>query len=176
MSLPFVGGDGLILLEDTRQQEGKHKNINAYCKRMGIQVVRKCLSNGDYMLSEDGETPCGNIAVDTKMDILELCKDVMSSDHRRFRDCCVRAQEAGVQLIILVEEVPPFGKIDLWEVPIWKSSNQWHRYGDPMTRVDPKALRKALLTMTMKYGVKFRFCTRRQSPSRVIKYLKGEFQ
>lgn len=44
-----------------------------------------------------------------------------------------------------------------------------------MTRVDPRAFRKALLTMTVRYGVKFRFCTRRQSPARVIKYLKGEF-
>ena len=107
---------------------------------------------------------------------MELCKDIMSSDHRRFRAECVRAQELGIQLIILVEEVPPFGKVDLWEVPRWKSSNQWHRYGDPMTLVDPKALRKAMLTMMMKYGVKFRFCTRRQSPARVIKYLKGEFE
>ena len=100
----------------------------------------------------------------------------MSSDHRRFRAECIRAQLMGIQLIILVEEEPPFGKVDLWEVPRWKSSNQWHRYGDPMTMVDPVALRKALVTMTKKYGVKFRFCTRRQSPSRVIKYLTGEFK
>lgn len=106
---------------------------------------------------------------------MELCKDVMSSDHRRFRAECIRAKEAGIQLIILVEEFPPYGKVDLWEVPIWRNSNRWHRYGDPMTRVDPRVFRKALITMTVKYGVKFRFCTRRQSPSRVIKYLKGEY-
>ena len=161
----------MILLADTRQQEGKHKNIEAYCNRMGIEMVRQKLDIGDYMI-QDGLP----ISVDTKQDILELCTNVMSSDHRRFRDECIRAKAAGIQLIILVEEVPPYGKIDLWEVPIFRSSNRWHRYGDPMTRVDPRALRKALLTMTRKYGVKFRFCTRRQSPSRVIKYLKGEFQ
>lgn len=176
MPLLFKGGDGLILLEDTRQQEGKHKNIEQYCRNNGIQVVRKCLPCGDYMLSDDGENPAGNVIVDTKQDMLEICKDIMSNDHRRFRRQCERAKELGLQLFILVEEVPPFGKVDLWEVPRWKSSNQWHRYGDPMTLVDPKALRKAMLTMMMKYGVKFRFCTRRQSPSRVIKYLKGEFE
>jgi ribosome-associated protein len=128
------------------------------------------------MLSEDGENPVRNVSVDTKMDIMEICKDVMSSDHRRFRAECIRAQLMGIQLIVLIEEEPPYGKIDLWEVPRWKSSNQFHRYGDPMTLVDPKTLRKALITMTKKYGVKFRFCTRRQSPSRVIKYLTGEFE
>ena len=182
MPLPFMGGDELYLIEDTRNQVGKHKNIDDYCRRNGITIVRQCLSVGDYMLSEglqdeDGDfIPVGNITIDTKANIMELLKDVMSNDHRRFRAECVRANEQGLQLIVLVEEQPPFGKLDLWEVPRWKSSNQWHRYGDPMTRIDPKVFRKALITMTQKYGVQFRFCTRRQSPARVIKYLKGEFK
>lgn len=166
----------MILLEDTRQQAGKHKNIDLYCKRHGIKVVRKCLSVGDYMLSEDGENPSGFVSVDTKMDLLEISKDIMSIDHRRFRAQCERSKDMGIQLIVLIEEVPPFGMVDLWEVPRWRTSNQWHRYGDPMTRVNPRALRKAMETMTGKYGVKFRFCTRRQSPVRVIKYLNGEYK
>ena len=129
------------------------------------------------MLSEDGENPCGNISVDTKESILEIAKNVCSSrDHKRFRAECIRSQLLGVKLIVLVEEELPYGRLDLWEIPRWKSSNEWHRYGDPMTLVDPVALRKALITMTKKYGVQFRFCSRRQSPGRVIKYLKGEFK
>lgn len=174
MPLPFTGGGGLILLEDTRNQKGKHKNIEDYCRRTGIQIVRKCLSVGDYMLSEDGVNPIGDISVDTKMDLLELSKDIMSNDHRRFRQECIRAKDMSIQLVILVEEYPPYGKVDLWEVPKWQSSNKWHRYGDPMTLVDPRALRKAMITMMVKYGVQFQFCTRRQSPARVIKILKGE--
>ena len=165
----------MILIEDSRNQVGKHKNIADYCRRKGIPIVRKCLSVGDYVLSEDGENPINNISVDTKADCMELLKNVMSDDHRRFRDECIRAKEQGIQLVVLIEEALPFGKLELWEVPRWKSSNQWHRYGDPMTKVDPKAFRKALLTMTVRYGVKFRFCSRRQSPARVIKYLTGEY-
>lgn len=161
----------MVLLCDTRQQEGKHKNIEQYCRRHGIEMVRQKLDVGDYMI-KDGLP----ISVDTKQDILEICKDVMSSDHRRFRAECIRAKALGIQLIILTEQEPPFGKLDLWEVPRWKSSNKWHRYGDPMTMADPNVLRKVLLTMTAKYGVIFRFCNRRQSPSRVIKYLTGEFK
>ena len=166
----------MYLLCDTRQQEGKHKNIERYCQRNGIQMVRKKLDCCDYMLSHDGETPAGSIGVDTKQDMMEICKDIMSNDHRRFRSQCIRAQEAGITLIILVEEDIPYGMVDLWEVPRWESSNQYHRYGDPMTLVEPRTLRKAMETMTEKYGVQFRFCSRKQSPQRVIKYLKGEYR
>jgi len=160
----------MILLSDTRQQEGQHRNVEAYCKRMGIELVRQKLDVGDYML------PDGKISVDTKQDILELSHNVMSADHRRFKAECIRAQEQGIQLIILVEEIPPFGRLDMWEVPKFRTCDRFHRIGDPMTLVHPAALRRACITMQIKYGVKFRFCTRRQSPARIIKYLKGELQ
>ena len=53
----------MILLSDTRQQEGKHKNIEAYCRRMGIEMVRQKCEVGDYMF------PDGNISVDTKQNL-----------------------------------------------------------------------------------------------------------
>ena len=162
----------MILYEDTRNQVGKHKNIEAYCKRNGIEIVRQCLSVGDYMLDPVN----GKVSVDTKFSIMELSKDIMSRDHIRFRSELIRAQEQGIQLVVLIEEIPPYGKRDLWEVPRWTSSNQFHRYGEPMTKVDPRALRKAMLTMWRKYGVEFEFCTRRQSPARVIKILKGDLR
>lgn len=160
----------MTLLEDTRNQVGQHKNVEAYCRRMGIEIVRQCLNVGDYML------PGGTISVDTKADILELSHNVMSSDHRRFKAECVRAQEQGIQLVVLVEEIPPFGRLDMWEVPKFRTSGRFHKVGDPMTLVNPVALRKACITMQEKYGVKFRFCSRRQSPARIIKYLKGELK
>ena len=164
------GEDSLTILFDTRQQAGKHKNIEDYCRRRGIKMVRQKLDVGDIML------PGGKISCDTKQDILELCHNVMSSDHRRFKEECIRAQEQGIQLIILIEEMPPFGRLDMWDVPRFRTSGRYHRYGDPMTLVKPAALRRACITMQEKYGVKFRFCTRRQCPSRVIKYLKGELK
>ena len=120
--------------------------------------------------------PDGQISVDTKADILELSHNVMSIDHRRFRAECERANELGIQLIVLVEEAPPLGRLDLWEVPRFRDSNRFHRYGDPMTLVDPRALRKACITMQERYGVKFRFCNRRQSPARMVRYLRGELK
>ena len=61
-SLPR-GGDEMVLLCDTRQQEGKHKNIEAYCNRMGIEMVRQKCPVGDYMFQD------GKISVDTKQNL-----------------------------------------------------------------------------------------------------------
>ena len=160
----------MILIEDTRNQVGKHKNISLYCQRHKIELIRKKLEVGDYAF------PDGRISVDTKQDMMEICKDIMSSDHRRFRAECERAKDMGIQLIILIEEQVPFGDIALWEVPRWRTSGRYHRFGDPMTLVDPKALKKAMMTMTVKYGVKFRFCHRRETPRKLIKYLNGEYR
>lgn len=160
----------MILIEDTRQQAGKHKNVEAYCQRMGIKIVRQKLDVGDYAF------PGGNVAVDTKESIMEICHNVMSEDHRRLKAEILRANALGIQLIFLIEEVPPYGRLDMWEVPRWQRTDRFHRYGDPMTLVHPASLRRALITMQERYGVKFRFCTRRQSPARIIKYLKGELK
>ena len=54
----------MILLCDTRQQAGKHRNIEQYCRRHDIQMVNQCLSVGDYMI-QDGLP----ISVDTKQDM-----------------------------------------------------------------------------------------------------------
>lgn len=170
------GSDQITLIEDTRNQIGQHKNVEAYCRRNSIKIVRKALSVGDYMLCDDDGNPYGNVSVDSKASIMELCKNVMSSDHLRFRREMIRAKELGIQLVVLIEELPPFGRLDMWEVPKWQSSGKYHRYGQPMTMVQPSALRRACITMQERYGVKFRFCTRRQSPARIIKYLKGELK
>ena len=168
----------MILLEDTRNQVGQHKNVESYCKRNGIEIVRQKLDVGDYMLTDEFRESNGYplVSCDTKANILELSKNIMSSDHRRFKAECIRALSLGIQLVVLIEEVPPFGRLDMWEVPRFRSSGRYHRYGDPMSLVDPSALRRACITMQIRYGVKFRFCTRRQSPARILKYLKGELK
>lgn len=169
----------LILIEDTRNQVGKHRHVEAYCRRTGIKIVRQTLNVGDYMFgeeTEDGIVPVGKVSVDSKESILELSKNIMSSDHRRFKAECIRALQAGIRLVVLIEEEPPFGRLDMWEIPRFKSSGRFHRFGEPMTLVDPVALRKACITMQEKYGVRFRFCKRRQSPARIIRFLKGELK
>ena len=123
---------------------------------------------GDYQLANDG-----SIAIDTKSGVMELIADIYHQ-HERFRRECELAKDAGIQLIILTEEVLPDGRLDKWKSPVWKSTTQYHRAGEPMTKADPARLRKAMYTMQERYGVKFRFCDGRSTGKRIIELLTKE--
>ena len=153
----------MVLLEDTRNQPGKHKNIEAYCRQQGIEIIRTKLLVGDYMLTGDGS---GGISVDTKQGVPELANNVFQS-HERFRAECERAQRCNIQLIILTEEVLPGGRLDLWKPPLGGD-------GKPKYKFDPSILRKAMITMQERYGCSFRFCDGRSTGKVLLEYLKGE--
>ncbi len=53
----------MTLLCDTRQQAGKHRNIENYCHKHEIEMVRQKIDVGDYAF------PDGKISVDTKQDL-----------------------------------------------------------------------------------------------------------
>ena len=153
----------MVLLEDTRNQAGKHKNIETYCKQAGIEIIRTKLLVGDYMLTGPES---GGISVDTKYGVPELASNVFQ-EHERFREECEKAQRCGIQLIVLTEEVLPHGRIDHWRSPMGRD-------GLPRYKFDPEKLRKAMITMQDKYQVKFRFCDGRSTGKILLEYLKGE--
>lgn len=61
----------MIILEDSRQQESKHKIKHKWFLENGIHWNRSALQCGDYQLPGDG-----SIAIDTKKDIQELIGDI----------------------------------------------------------------------------------------------------
>lgn len=150
----------MVLYEDTRQQIGKHENVRKYCEKHGIEIIRQALNVGDYQIAGKGD-----ITVDTKYGVPELAMD-MFQDHDRFRDECQRAQRCGITLIVLTEEVLPGGRLDYWRSPIG-----WD--GLPMHKFRPEVLRKAMYTMQDEYGVRFRFCSPRDTGKKLIEYLTG---
>lgn len=162
----------MILYEDTRQQAGKHKNIHAYCEQNGIEIIRQALNVGDYMIAgpegmitmPDGTVQ--QVSVDSKMGVGELASCCFQ-EHERFRDELERAQRCGIQLIVLTEEVLPGGLLENWRSPLGRD-------GKPRYLFNPVTLKKAMLTMQDKYGVKFRFCDGRSTGKQLIEYLKGE--
>ena len=84
----------MVLLEDTRNQPGKHRNISAYCKQQGIEIVRTKLLVGDYMLCDENGIN-GKISVDTKtLGVPEIAQNVFQ-DHERFRRECELAQKCA---------------------------------------------------------------------------------
>lgn len=94
-----------VIYEDTRQQDGKHDTKHRWFESHGIEVVRKKLDYGDYMV--DGS----NISIDTKRSISEVAMDV-GRDHERFAREIERAREAGYRLVILVECGAPYRTAD----------------------------------------------------------------
>lgn len=151
----------MVLYEDTRQQAGKHRNIHAYCEKAGIRIIRQALNVGDYQIAGKGD-----ISVDTKQGVIELAGNVFQ-EHERFRAECIRAQECGIQLIILIEETLPGGRLNNWRSPVGKD-------GTPLTRFNPATLRRAMITMQKEYGVKFRFCDGRSTGKVLVEYLEGK--
>ena len=148
-----------MILEDTRQQAGKHNNVERYLSQAHIPWERQALFVGDYIQAHDGRR-----AVDTKQSVLELIHDICSGDHERFARECERAQAAGIRLLILTEDLLPPGGIGAWTAPRSRS-------GKPLTAVSPVTLRRAMITMTAKYGVAFRFCDARSTGRLVVEYL-----
>lgn len=159
----------MLLIEDSRQQAGKHKNIHQYCEQQGIEIVRQCLNIGDYMIAGPEYNGIkGDICCDTKYGVPELAACCFQG-HERFRAEMERANRMGVQLIILTEENLPNGRLDQWKSPVGRD-------GQPKFLFSPVTLRKVLVTMEEKYKVKFRFCDGRSTGKVLLEYLKGERQ
>lgn len=144
----------MIILEDTRQQAGKHDRKHDDFTKKGIELSRCALAVGDYCLMPA-------VAVDTKKDIQELATDVYQ-DHERFRRECQKAQNGGTRLYILVENLS--GIHSLEELHRWDNVKETRG----RSKISPKSLQKTLLTMSRKYGVIFLFCHPYES-ARIIK-------
>lgn len=170
----------MIILEDTRNQLNKHDAKHKWFEANGIDVRRSKLWVGDYTLPTDQ-----SVCIDTKKDIQELVSDICGKQHERFRNECIRAQEAGIRLIVLVENIG--GKVGRGEIynPTITKLEELHRWKNPRLFIFdggkqkyPRAtrgitLQKACISMELKYGVKFLFCTPHESAKKIVELLKG---
>ena len=152
------------LVEDTRQQKGKHANKAEYFDSVGECVIRCALPVGDY------QRPA-KVAVDTKKDILELGMD-LKKDNARFSRECKKAKELGTQLVILVENTD--GVCNLHDLEEWiepdSSFDKRNQHGRAK-RYTGLSIARACNTMHKRYGVLFGFCTPDESGERIIEIL-----
>lgn len=155
----------MVFVHDTRDKPGKHQNVDGYLTDKGHTIVRSKLYVGDITLLHDQ-----SVCIDLKQNVMELIMDVYQQ-HERFRNELIRAQEAGITLYVLTEEELPGGRLDNWVSPVWQTFNQHHHVGQPMSKADPKRLRKALITMQERYGVRFRFCSKENTGAEIIRLL-----
>ena len=148
----------MVLIEDTRNKEGKHKNVHDYCERHGIEIVRQALPVGDYMFV-DGKT-----SIDTKEHLDEIARNLLNrSDKSRFWREVRKAREMGIKLVILCEHGGQIKSIN--DVSKWKSK---------YSRVTGRSLIDEMIRLDYSYGVRFVFCDKRSTAKRIIEILSEE--
>lgn len=147
----------MIIVEDTRQQKGKHELKHACFEQMGVELVRNMLPFGDY-----AKPP--TISVDTKASMFEIANNI-GSDHKRFKNECVAARDAGCQLIILVENTEGITCVN--DVRTWVNPDAVYR----PRAITGDRLAKAMETMSERYGVRFEFCEPKDAARRIIELL-----
>lgn len=126
---------------------------------MGVELIRNMLPFGDYAYPP-------RVSVDTKANMEEIAQNIGSA-HKRFKNECIAAKEAGCQLIILTENTEGIKSID--DVHKWINPNLIYRPNS----ISGERLEKAMKTMADRYGVRFEFCTPEESAKKIMELLKN---
>ena len=161
---------------DTREHNSEWIRIQKQFDRRGVQYFRSKLYVGDYMSLDNAR-----LVVDRKKDLQELCGNVCQQ-HERFKKELIRAIEAGIQIIFLVEHGPDRKTLEdvyFWQNPRkheirWrynKQTGQKEKYFISPKAVDGKQLYKSLCTIQDRYGARFEFCAKEQTGRRIIEIL-----
>lgn len=165
----------MVILEDTRQQSRKHDLKHQWFEENGIKIERCRLFVGDYTLPSNQ-----HICIDTKQNLIEICSNV-TQDHERFRNEILRANEAGIKLVFLIEHGE--GIECLEDVLFWKNPRRikrrkvcgvWRTIETNATT--GRTLYNILSTIKSKYGVEFLFCDKSETGKRIVEILGGNYE
>lgn len=166
----------MILQVDTREHASEWNRIQKQFDKLGIQYVRSKLYVGDYMSLDNAR-----LVIDRKKDLQELCGNVCQQ-HERFKRELIRAMEAGIQIVFLVEhgsDVRSLEDVYFWQNPRkheirWRynrQTGQKEKYFVSPKAVDGKQLYKSLCTIQDRYEAKFQFCTKDQTGKKIMEIL-----
>ena len=156
ISLPLPVGDYIVVTDEVREVINRR---GSKLKKMDLLGVTKR-------------------SVDTKYGMQEIYGDIIGKQHERFRDECILAQQNGIDFYVLIESAPEvacFADIRRW--------NNWQQicayckrhgiktgkgmmeriedfvaHGGQKPPVGGEQLYKTMVTVSERYGVKWRFC------------------
>lgn len=151
----------MMLVEDTRNQQGKHEEKHAVWQQTGVRLRRCKLPYGDYALPP-------KVAVDTKASMQEIAQNIGGprEEHKRFINECKAAQEDGCKLYVLVENTD--GIVDVSDVPGWRNPREEF---SPNCIQGPR-LAKAMNTIQERYGCTFLFCRPEEAAEIIVDLLR----
>lgn len=159
---------------DSREKAKAIKKILAEFEDQGVDYYISKLYVGDYMNLDNPR-----LIIDRKQNLTELCSNVCQ-DHDRFRNELIRANNAGIDVIILCEHGK--GVEFLEDVIWWDNPRLYKRVQDPDTgkwkdittkAITGEKLYKILCTLQRKYQCRFEFCDREETGKRIIELLGG---
>ena len=149
---------------DSREQKWDH--VRLYLERNHLKWLRSKLPVGDYGRMDNLST-----VIDRKASLAEVEGNLIQQ-HERFRAECIRAQENGIKLIVLVEAgraIRRLEDVDTWQNPRlarWQEIDDAHARGRRLNEkipsrppLDGPGLRRIMETMQEKYGIEWRFCS-----------------
>lgn len=193
---------------DRAQKAKKHEIKHNWLRNRGYDLIDLPLPVGDYIVVTDeventikrrGKNlkkmdllAVTHTTIDTKQNLGEVCNNLCTKEHNRFRDEAILAQQNGIKFIVLVEDGNNIKTID--DVEGWVNPRRWQyckKHGIP-TQGDVEAeiaefvraggqkpptpgsqLVKMMRTMSEKYGVKWEFCSKKNTGKRIIELLGG---
>lgn len=165
----------MTIIVDSREQKWKH--VQTGFDRLGLRWIRSKLYVGDY-----GRVDNLSTVIDRKHDLQEVSGNLVQ-EHERFRRECIRARDAGIRLIVLVEEsgLESVEDVKSWVNPrrgAWERISRTHRAGKMLDiRIPTKppvsgATLAAIMTaMSERYGVEWQFCPADHTAGRIADIL-----
>lgn len=145
---------------DTREHKWERARIEMQLTKLGVKTIASKLYVGDY---QSWDNP--RLVIDRKKDLGELCGNV-TQQHERFQRELIKAQEAGIELIILCEQedIHRLEDVYFWDNPRLLKSPR---------AVSGKGLYKSLCTIRDRYNVRFEFCSKNETGKRIMELLSN---
>ena len=160
---------------DSREKARAIQKIVKTFDERGVNHFSSKLLVGDYMNLDNPR-----LIIDRKQNLQELCGNVCQQ-HERFKRELVKAMQANIQLIILVEHGPDVKSLEdvfSWQNPRkhevrWRVVNgKKEKYVVSAKAVDGNQLYKSLCTIRDRYNVRFEFCQKKDTGKRIIELLE----
>lgn len=144
-----------MIIVDTREKKWDH--IRAYFDAHDVDYSIKKLNTGDYFSTEQGD-----VVVDRKQNLQELCGNLSKGEHNiiRFVNECKRAKSDHIRLVVLVEGTTCRSVKDVAE---WKSKYSKHT---------GKWLTDKMFNLTVSYGVEWQFCKKNETAKKILEILQ----
>ena len=161
---------------DTREHASEWTRIQKQFDDLEVKYFRSKLYVGDYMSLDNAR-----LVIDRKKDLQEICGNVCQQ-HERFKKELLRAIDAQIQIIFLIEHGPDIQTLEdvyFWQNPRkheirWrynKTTGKREKYFISQKAVDGQQLYKSLCTIRDRYGARFEFCNKQETGKRIIELL-----